>query len=448
MANAPTIAAIATAPGKGGVGVIRVSGEGVQSLARTLLGKVPPERQAVLATFRDAQGRSIDQGLALYFQGPRSFIGEDVLELHAHGGQALLRLLLARCIELGARVAEPGEFTRRAFLNDKLDLAQAESVADLIEASSDEAVRSAARSLAGEFSGAIHVLVRGLIDVRMHVEACVDFPEEEIDPADRAAISQKISRLFSNLEALVAQSTQGAILREGLQVVLVGRPNVGKSSLLNRLAREEVAIVTPIAGTTRDQVKVSLNIGGVPVHLIDTAGLRETDDPVERIGIDRTWKAIETAGAALILTSAEDDRLGATELEIVSRLPGGMPRAWIINKIDLFLGQNPVLGGAAEDGVRIRVSAKTGEGIESIERWLLDVAGWHPGSEGVFMARARHLEALHQARAHLGEAGRQPAFELLAEELRLAQGALSRITGEFAADDLLGEIFSRFCIGK
>lgn len=446
MANATTIAAIATAPGKGGVGVIRVSGEGVPSLARSLLGKLPPDRQATLATFRDGQGRGIDQGLAFYFKAPRSFTGEDVLELHAHGGPALLRLLLSRCLELGARAAEPGEFTRRAFLNDKLDLAQAESVADLIEASSDEAVRSAARSLTGEFSSAIDAMVQALINVRMHVEACVDFPEEEIDTADRSAIASKIADVSAALETVLSQAARGAVLREGLQVVLVGRPNVGKSSLFNRLAREEVAIVTPIAGTTRDQVRVSLNLEGIPIHLIDTAGLRDTDDPVERIGIERTWKAIESAGAALILTTADEPGLGKTEQEIVQRLPASMPRAWVVNKIDLNPGVAMNQAGVAAQ--TFLLSAKTGAGVDVLERWLLEVAGWQPGGEGVFMARERHLEALRLAQSHLDLARTQVAFELVAEELRLAQEALSSITGEFAADDLLGEIFSRFCIGK
>jgi tRNA modification GTPase len=444
MANAPTIAAIATAPGKGGVGVIRVSGAGVEALARALIGKLPVERTAMLATFRDSQGRSIDQGLALFFKGPRSFTGEDVLELHAHGGQAVLRLLLARCLELGARAAEPGEFSRRAFLNEKLDLAQAESVADLIEAASDEAVRSAARSLTGEFSEAIRSLVAGLINVRMHVEACIDFPEEEIDTAEWDAIHTKIARQKLALDSLISKSVQGALLREGLQVVLVGRPNVGKSSLLNRLAREEVAIVTPIPGTTRDQVKVSLSLEGVPIHLIDTAGLRETQDAVERLGIERTWKAIESAGAALILTSPEEG-LGDTERAIVEKLPEAMPRAWVHNKSDIAPAESADLPLA---GQRLVISAKTGQGIDDVERWLLRAAGWQPGGEGVFMARERHLEALSKALGCLEAAAEHKALELAAEELRLAQAALSSITGEFAADDLLGEIFSRFCIGK
>lgn len=446
MAHADTIAAIATAPGRGGVGVVRVSGPLVPAIAEAILGVVPAPRQATLATFRAADGAPLDQGLALHFSAPHSFTGQHVLELQGHGGPAVLALLLQRCCALGARLAEPGEFTQRAFLAGKLDLAQAESVADLIEASSAEGALSAARSLVGEFSREIEALVEGLISVRMHVEACVDFPEEDIDPEDRRVVASRIADLRAALSALLDKAGQGAVLRDGLTVVLIGRPNVGKSSLLNRLAEQDVAIVTPIAGTTRDQVRASILIHGVPIHLIDTAGLRETDDPVERIGIARTWQAVAHAGAILLLTEA-GEMVGAAEAAILNRLPAGLPVAWVYNKIDIH-GQRAEMKVDGREA-RFRLSALTGEGVDDLRAWLLKVAGWRPDGEGVFMARARHLAALRDARARL-EAVRDEgqALELVAEELRLAQSALSSITGGFTADDLLGEIFSRFCIGK
>lgn len=446
MERADTIAAIATAPGRGGIGVVRISGPRAPAIAEAVIGRLPQPRQAALATFRAADGAPIDQGLAIYFPAPHSFTGQHVLELHGHGGPAVLGVLLQRCTALGARLAEPGEFTQRAFLAGKLDLAQAESVADLIEASSAEGALSAARSLVGEFSTQIRALVAGMIDVRMHVEACVDFPDEDIDQADVTAIADKIAALRSDLARLLARADQGVVLREGLTVVLIGRPNVGKSSLLNRLAELDVAIVTPIAGTTRDQVRASIVLQGVPIHLIDTAGLRDTDDPVERIGIERTWQAVAQAGAVLLLTEA-GEMVGAAEAAILAQLPSGLPMAWVYNKIDLY-GQAP---GMKADGLAssFRISALTGEGVDALKGWLLQVAGWRPGGEGVFMARARHVAALRGAQAHL-QALQQTElpFELVAEELRLAQGRLSEITGEFSADDLLGEIFGRFCVGK
>jgi tRNA modification GTPase len=349
-------------------------------------------------------------------------------------------------VELGARIAEPGEFTRRAFLNDRLDLAQAESVADLIDASSSEAARSAARSLAGEFSKRIRALVDGLVDLRAHVEACIDFPEEEIDPADRTAQEQKLAKLRNALDALMEEARQGAVLREGLTVVLIGRPNVGKSSLLNRLAGDEVAIVTPVAGTTRDYVRATISIEGVPIHLIDTAGVREARDEVERIGIERTWRAIEGAGAALLISS-RDLREDAHDRELAARLPATIPVVHVENKIDLD-GAPAGLDSVAGD-TRIRLSARTGAGVDALRSWILAVAGWKPHGEGLFVARERHLHALEEAGQSLLAATHNfQAFELMAEELRLAQQALSRITGEFSPDDLLGEIFSRFCIGK
>jgi tRNA modification GTPase len=440
-----TIAAIATPPGRGGIGVVRVSGGLARSIARTITGVEPAPRHATVANFRSGDGSVIDRGIALVFAAPHSYTGEDVLELQGHGGPVVMQQLLQRCVELGARLAQPGEFTQRAFLNDRLDLAQAESVADLIDASSVEAARSAARSLAGDFSRRVHALVDRLIRLRMHVEACIDFPEEEIDPADRIAQREQLKAIDLELEELLSEARQGAILRDGLTVVLIGRPNVGKSSLLNRLAGDDVAIVTPIAGTTRDHVRATVSLGGVPIHLIDTAGLRVAGDEIERIGIERTWAAIESAGAALYITDVNTADDGEERAHL-ARLPSAMPFLRVMNKVDLT--QDPA--GADRKGSNlIRVSAKTGAGIDALRSWLLETAGWKPHGEGLFMARARHLAALHESRKHLLSAAAidQP-FELMAEELRLGQQRLSQITGEFAADDLLGEIFSRFCIGK
>jgi len=440
-----TIAAVATPPGRGGIGIVRVSGPRARSIAESVLGELPAPRHAAVAKFRDRDGESIDEGVALFFPAPHSYTGEDVLELQGHGGPVVMRELLRRCVELGARIADPGEFTRRAFLNERLDLAQAESVADLIDASSAEAARSAARSLAGDFSRRIAELVAALVELRMHVEACIDFPEEEIDPADRHAQAAKLAALRASLDALLAEARQGAVLREGLTVVLVGRPNVGKSSLLNRLAGDDIAIVTPIAGTTRDYVRATVSLEGVPIHLVDTAGLRVSGDEIELIGIERTWRAVEAAGAALFISEGEGDPLGEERAHL-QRLPAGLPIAHVVNKIDL----SGAPAGREDRGGRVtlRLSAKTGAGIDALRAWLLDVAGWRPHGEGLFMARARHLAALNAAGAHLATAETMQAFELMAEELRLAQNELGRITGEITADDLLGEIFSRFCVGK
>ena len=439
-----TIAAVATPPGRGGIGVVRVSGPGARVIAKAITSEDLVARHATLAAFRAADGALIDEGIALFFEAPHSYTGEDVLELQGHGGPVVMRDLLRRCVELGARIAEPGEFTRRAFLNDRLDLAQAESVADLIDAASSEAARSAARSLAGDFSRRVDALVDGLTDLRAHVEACIDFPEEEIDPADREAQQAKLASLRAALAHLLDEARQGAVLREGLTVVLVGKPNVGKSSLLNRLAGEEVAIVTPIAGTTRDYVRATIELEGVPIHLIDTAGLREARDEVERIGIERTWRAIENAGAALVITSPDVPHVDAA---IEQRLPIHMPRAYVHNKADL----GGVAGGEGRmpGATPLDVSARTGAGMEALRAWLLQVAGWKPHGEGLFVARERHLAALQAAQQRLQAAtNATQAFELMAEELRLSQIELARITGEVTADDLLGEIFSRFCIGK
>ena len=445
-AGGETIAAIATPPGRGGIGVVRVSGNLASRVATGVMGSVPRPRHATLARFLAADGAVIDEGIALLFTAPHSYTGEDVLELQGHGGPVVMGQLLRRCVELGARVAEPGEFTRRAFLNDRLDLAQAESVADLIDASSVEAARSAARSLAGDFSGRVHALVDALTRLRNHVEACIDFPEEEIDPADRAMQREQLDALRNQLDQLSVEAKQGAVLRDGLTVVLIGRPNVGKSSLLNRLAGDDVAIVTPIAGTTRDHVRATVSLEGVPIHLVDTAGLRVAGDEIERIGIERTWRALETAGAALFITESGNEADGE-ERGHLARLPARMPVARVVNKIDVT-GEAAGPGKAGGEDL-LRVSAKSGAGIDALRSWLLEIAGWKPHGEGLFMARERHLTALEDARKHLLSASNSSqAIELMAEELRLAQQSLGRITGEVSADDLLGGIFSRFCIGK
>jgi len=440
------IAAIATAPGRAGIGVVRVSGKNLAQLAQALLGKMPAPRQAVRSAFRDAHGAALDDGIALFFQAPRSYTGEDVLELQGHGGAVVTQMLLKRCLELGARLAEPGEFTRRAFLNDKLDLAQAESVADLIDAATDSAARCALRSLRGEFSAAIEELRRQLVELRMLVEATLDFPEEEIDPLDRGDAAGRHQRLVLAIEAALAKSRQGSLLRTGLQVVLAGQPNVGKSSLLNRLAGEELAIVTAIPGTTRDSVRQAIQIEGVPLNIVDTAGLRETADEVERMGIARTWSEIGRADVVLLLIDA---RAGVTkqDLELVARMPPGAKRVFVYNKIDLAGGAPRVERGQVSTDIHL--SAKTGAGLELLRSELLAAVGWQQGADDLFMARERHLTALRRALQHALAAGEQLARpELFAEELRLAQEQLNSITGEFTQDDLLGEIFSRFCIGK
>ena len=440
------IAAVATAPGRGGIGVVRLSGKHLAPFALVLLGQMPAPRHAVRADFLDAHGAAIDDGIALYFPAPHSYTGEDVLELQGHGGPVVMQMLLRRCLELGARPAAPGEFTRRAFLNDKLDLAQAESVADLIEAATESAARCALRSLRGAFSAAVAELLRQLIELRMLVEATLDFPEEELDPLDSADARGRHARLVGAIETALAKSRQGSLLRTGLQVVLAGQPNVGKSSLLNRLAGEDLAIVTAIPGTTRDSVRQAIHIDGVPLNIVDTAGLRDTEDEVERMGIARTWSEIGKADVVLLLVDA---RAGVTkqDLELVERIPQGAKRVFVHNKIDLAGGAPQVQRDPGSSSLHL--SAKTGAGMDLLRAELLAVAGWQQGAEAPFMARERHLVALRQAALHAACAGEhfgQP--ELFAEELRLAQEQLNSITGEFAADDLLGEIFSRFCIGK
>jgi tRNA modification GTPase len=440
------IAAIATAAGRGGIGVVRVSGRNLVPIAVALLGKIPAARRAVRATFLDASGAAIDDGLALYFPAPQSYTGEEVLELQGHGGPVVMQMLLKRCLELGARLAEPGEFTRRAFLNDKLDLAQAESVADLIEAATDSAARCALRSLRGEFSAAIEELLRQLIELRMLVEVTLDFPEEEFDLPDRTEVTGRHAKLLEALDMALAKSRQGSLLRTGLQVVLAGQPNVGKSSLLNRLAGEELAIVTPMPGTTRDSVRQAIQLEGVPLNIVDTAGLRDTQDEVERLGIARTWGEIGKADVVLLLVDAAAG-VTSQDMELLARIPQGAKRVFVHNKIDLVGAEPQVQRGEAS--TNIHLSAKTGAGMDLLHAELLGIAGWQQGAEDLFMARERHLVALRHAAQHTARAGEhfgQP--ELFAEELRLAQKQLDSITGEFAADDLLGEIFSRFCIGK
>ena len=440
------IAAIATAPGRGGIGVVRVSGCRLLDFAERLTGRIPLPRRATMADFRAANGAVIDRGILLYFPSPHSFTGEDVLELQGHGGPVVMQELLGRCLELGARLAEPGEFTRRAFLNDKLDLAQAEAVADLIEASTAQAARSALRSLSGEFSRQVHALVDQLTELRMLVEATLDFPEEEIDPLRDTDLVPRLERLRAALAALRSRARQGSLLRTGLTVVLAGLPNVGKSSLLNRLAGEERAIVTEIAGTTRDALRETIQVEGIPLHIIDTAGLRETEDPVEKIGVERTWQEI---GKADVVLQIVDARAGVTPADkaIAGRLPAGIERVIVENKCDL--ARQPAGRFESQGHVHLRLSARTGEGIDLLRDELLRVAGWVGHGEDVILARERHLEALAGAERRLAlAAGELQRLELAAEELRLAQDDLAAITGEFTADDLLGAIFGRFCIGK
>jgi tRNA modification GTPase len=444
--HADTITAIATAPGRGGIGVVRVSGADLLDFAERLTGKRPPARRATMADFRAADGEAIDRGVLLYFPAPHSFTGEDVLELQGHGGPVVMQQVVGRCQELGARIAEPGEFSRRAFLNDKLDLAQAEAIADLIEASTAQAARSALRSLSGEFSRLVQGLVDQLIELRMLVEATLDFPEEEIDPLRDTNMLPRLERLQLQLAELRSRARQGSLLRTGLTVVLAGLPNVGKSSLLNRLAGEDRAIVTDVAGTTRDALRETIQIEGIPLHIIDTAGLRETNDKVELLGIERSWQEIAKADVVLQIVDA---RGGVTPADrgVAARLPAGIERIVVENKCDL--AHRNAARFEAQGQVHLRISAKTGEGIVLLHDELLRVAGWVGHGEDVILARERHLAALTEAsqRVEFAAANMQ-RLELAAEELRLAQEALSAITGEFTADDLLGVIFSRFCIGK
>ena len=433
-----TIAAVATPGGRGGIGIVRISGPAVPQIARALLGRLPEERTATLRSFRDAQGAPLDQGVALYFAAPHSYTGEAVLELQGHGGPIVTHAVLGAALDAGARLAEPGEFTRRAFLNGKLDLAQAEAVADLIDAASREAARSALRSLDGEFSAAIHALVAGLTELRALTEAMLDFPEDEVDSLHREDAQARLARLRSALDEVLAKSRQGSLLRNGVHVVIAGRPNVGKSSLLNRLAGEERAIVTAVPGTTRDALRESIQVEGVPFVVVDTAGLHASHDEVEQLGMQRTRSEMARADLLLVVLDAADPQPPA------EALPDAGRRITVLNKIDLVPAAQPGKRGEA-----IQLSAKTGAGLDALRAELLEAAGWTSRGESVFLARERHLRALEQAREHLAAAAAQQAqWEFFAEELRLAQEALSTITGRVSADDLLGEIFSRFCIGK
>lgn len=454
MSTSDTIIAQATPPGRGGVGILRISGRAARDVAQAVLGKLPKPRYADYLPFQDTDGSTLDQGIALWFPGPNSFTGEDVLELQGHGGPVILDLLLKRIVALeNVRIARPGEFSERAFLNDKLDLAQAEAIADLIDASSEQAARSAVNSLQGVFSQRIHHLVEALTHLRIFVEAAIDFPDEEIDFLSDGKIEAKLNTVMGDLDAVRAEARQGSLLREGMKVVIAGRPNAGKSSLLNALAGREAAIVTDIAGTTRDVLREHIHLDGMPLHIIDTAGLREANDEVERIGIERAWNEIEQAD--LVLFMVDGTTTAATEPaeiwpEFMARLPASLPIVVVRNKADITgeaLGQTEVNGHSL-----IRLSARTGDGVDLLRDHLKQVMGFNHNMEGGFLARRRHLQALEDAAQHLVQGKNQLlgawAGELLAEELRLAQQSLSEITGEFTSDDLLGRIFSSFCIGK
>jgi tRNA modification GTPase len=440
-----TIVAVATPAGHGAVGIVRISGRDLKRVMTGVLGRTPPPRRALLSCFRDERGSVIDQGLALYFPAPHSFTGEDVLELQGHGGPAVLARMVRSCVAFGARSAEPGEFTLRAFLNHKIDLAQAEGIADLIAASTEAAAKCALRSLTGDFSRAIDDLCQELVELRVLVEGTLDFPDEEIEFLQSSDVLGRLNRVREHIARTIRASRQGTLLREGIQVVLAGVPNVGKSSLLNRLAGEDIAIVASIPGTTRDAIRHVLQVRGVPMHLIDTAGLRESSDPVERLGIARAWSAIEKADVVVMMREA-----GVAETVVepwLVQLPGSMPQIEVVNKIDLT-GDAP---GSEDRGGKKRVwlSALTGAGVPLLEDALLAAVDWPGDGEGLFMARERHLEALLTAETLLATAESDSGrLELMAEQLRLAHDALSSIIGSNTPEELLGEIFSRFCIGK
>jgi tRNA modification GTPase len=453
--NVPIIA-VATAPGKAGVGVVRISGKDLSGFVKTLFQRQLTPRQATLLNLNDASNQPIDKLLAIYFVGPASFTGEDVLELQCHGGPQLLELVMKRCLELGKHegleIAEPGEFTLRAYLNNKVDLAQAEAIADLIDAQSEAAVRGAARSLQGNFSEDINGLIEEITQLRILVESTLDFPEEEIEFLENAQARDRLAAVKKKLEALRAGAKQGKILRDGIQLVLAGAPNVGKSSLLNRLAGEEVAIVTPIAGTTRDRVKESIQIEGVPMHIIDTAGLRKTADEVEAKGIERTWEAIRLADLVIFLGAPNAEPGHETlRTQILEALPPKCPILEVINKSDLIRG-NSALGEGDATGP-LFISAKTGAGIDVLKQKILHLVGWNGAQEGAIVARRRHLDCIERAAEHIDKseqfaANGNSSLELFAEELFLAQNQLGQITGKLLPDDLLGKIFSQFCIGK
>ncbi|MDF3118722.1 tRNA uridine-5-carboxymethylaminomethyl(34) synthesis GTPase MnmE [Haemophilus influenzae] len=449
-----TIVAQATAPGRGGIGILRVSGPLATEVAQAILGKCPKPRMADYLPFKDADGTILDQGIALYFKSPNSFTGEDVLELQGHGGQVVLDLLLKRILQIdGIRLARPGEFSEQAFLNDKLDLAQAEAITDLIDATSEQAARSALKSLQGEFSKKVNELVDSVIYLRTYVEASIDFPDEEIDFLADGKIEANLRGIINQLEDVRAEAKQGSILREGMKVVIAGRPNAGKSSLLNALAGREAAIVTDIAGTTRDVLREHIHIDGMPLHIIDTAGLRDATDEVERIGISRAWTEIEQADRIiLMLDSSDPESVDLTKVrsEFLAKLPSTLPVTIVRNKIDL----NGEQASESEEGGYqiISLSAQTHDGVKLLREHLKQAMGFQTGIEGGFLARRRHLDALDKAAEHLQiglvQLTEFHAGELLAEELRLVQSYLSEITGQFTSDDLLGSIFSSFCIGK
>ena len=449
-----TIVAQATAPGRGGIGILRVSGPKALEVAQAVLGKCPKPRMADYLPFKDADGTVLDQGIALYFKSPNSFTGEDVLELQGHGGQVVLDLLLKRILQLdGVRLARPGEFSEQAFLNDKLDLAQAEAIADLIDATSEQAARSALKSLQGEFSNKVNQLVDSVIYLRTYVEASIDFPDEEIDFLADGKIEAKLREIINQLDLVSSEAKQGSILREGMKVVIAGRPNAGKSSLLNALAGREAAIVTDIAGTTRDVLREHIHIDGMPLHIIDTAGLREATDEVERIGISRAWTEIEQADRIILMLDSSDpdsQNIEKVRSEFLSKLPNNMPVTIVRNKVDL---SGEAVGLKEENGTTtICLSAQTHQGVDLLREHLKQAMGFQTGMEGGFLARRRHLDALEKAAEHLQiglvQLTEFHAGELLAEELRLVQANLSEITGQFTSDDLLGNIFSSFCIGK
>ena len=449
-----TIVAQATAPGRGGIGILRVSGPKAVEVAQAVLGKCPKPRVADYLPFKDADGTVLDQGIALYFKSPNSFTGEDVLELQGHGGQVVLDLLLKRILQLdGVRLARPGEFSEQAFLNDKLDLAQAEAIADLIDATSEQAARSALKSLQGEFSHKVNQLVDSVIYLRTYVEASIDFPDEEIDFLADGKIEAKLREIITQLDLVRNEAKQGSILREGMKVVIAGRPNAGKSSLLNALAGREAAIVTDIAGTTRDVLREHIHIDGMPLHIIDTAGLREATDEVERIGISRAWTEIEQADRIILMLDSSDpdsQNIEKVRSEFLSKLPNNMPVTIVRNKVDL---SGEAVGLKEENGTTtVCLSAQTHQGVDLLREHLKQAMGFQTGMEGGFLARRRHLDALEKAAEHLQiglvQLTEFHAGELLAEELRLVQANLSEITGQFTSDDLLGNIFSSFCIGK
>ncbi|MCQ3933843.1 MAG: tRNA uridine-5-carboxymethylaminomethyl(34) synthesis GTPase MnmE [Gammaproteobacteria bacterium] len=448
MNPADTIVARATPPGRGGIAVVRISGPAVRDLAGPLLGALPRPRYATLCGFRGADGEALDLGLALYFPAPHSFTGEDVLELHAHGGVVLADMLVARVLALGARLARPGEFTERAFLNDKLDLTQAEAIADLIDADSQAAARAAQRSLRGDFSAAVLALNEEVTELRSWVEAAIDFPDEDIDFLSDADLARRVEGVAASFRRLEEATRQGCLLREGLNVVIAGRPNAGKSSLLNALAGYDAAIVTPVPGTTRDLIREQLDIDGLPIHVVDTAGLRATTDVVEAQGVSRAQAELARADHALVVLDATADDAASREA-LLGELPAGLSRTLVRNKIDLTGEPSGLVPGTTD---LVRVSALTGAGLPELRQRLRAVAGYQPAGEGSFTARRRHLDSLRSAREHFEAACRQlreqQAGELMAEELLQVQNALAEITGEFTSDDLLGRIFSSFCIGK